>query len=151
MSGRCLLILALAALLGSCTRAPDKTVLTLWAMGREGEVIGALVKGFEADNPGIRVRVTALPNNGAHEKLLTGFAGDSLPDMAQMGNTWVPEFEALGALVPLDARIADLGARALDRLIEAIDDPSAPSGEPDHLMPELLVRASSLRAGDAGS
>src|SRR3546814_2624811 len=62
-------------------------------MGREGEVIGALVKGFEAENPGIRVRVTALPNNGAHEKLLTGFAGDSLPDMAQMGNTWVPEFE----------------------------------------------------------
>src|SRR3546814_722442 len=75
-------------------------------MGREGEVIGALVKGFEAENPGSRVRVTALPNNGAHEKLLTGFAGDSLPDMAQMGNTWVPEFEALGALVPLDARIA---------------------------------------------
>ncbi|HVJ00284.1 MAG TPA: sugar ABC transporter substrate-binding protein [Sphingomonas sp.] len=99
-----LLLLALAA--GSCAPASDKTVLTIWAMGREGEVIGALIAGFEAEHPEIDVRITALPNNGAHEKLLTGFAGDSLPDMAQMGNTWVPEFAALGALAPLDARIA---------------------------------------------
>ena len=96
----------LLLLLGSCASATDKIVLTIWAMGREGEVIGALIAGFEAEHPDIDVRVTALPNNGAHEKLLTGFAGDSLPDMAQMGNTWVPEFEALGALVPLAARIA---------------------------------------------
>src|SRR3546814_8773578 len=54
-------------------------------------------------------------------------------------------------LSTMGIRIADLGARALDRLIEAIDDPAAPSGEPDHLMPELLVRASSLRVGDGGS
>ncbi|WP_245968361.1 LacI family DNA-binding transcriptional regulator [Hephaestia caeni] len=53
-------------------------------------------------------------------------------------------------LSTMGIRIADLGARALDRLIEAIDDPAAPAGEPDHLMPELLVRASSLRAGDGG-
>ncbi len=104
-NGTWVVTLLLALLLGSCAQPSDKTVLTLWAMGREGEVIGELIKGFEAENPGIRVDVTALPNNGAHEKLLTGFAGDSLPDMAQMGNTWVPEFEALGALVPLDTRI----------------------------------------------
>ena len=100
------LVLLAVLLLGSCARGSDRTVLTLWAMGREGEVIGVLIDEFEATHPGIRVDVTALPNNGAHEKLLTGFAGDSLPDMAQMGNTWLPEFEALGALVPLDARVA---------------------------------------------
>src|SRR3546814_9706217 len=54
-------------------------------------------------------------------------------------------------LSTMGIRFADLGARALVRLIEAIDDPAAPSGEPDHLMPELLVRASSLRVGDGGS
>jgi multiple sugar transport system substrate-binding protein len=32
-----------------------------------------------------------------HEKLLTAFAGDSLPDVCPMGNTWIPEFAALGA------------------------------------------------------
>ncbi|HVJ00285.1 MAG TPA: LacI family DNA-binding transcriptional regulator [Sphingomonas sp.] len=44
--------------------------------------------------------------------------------------------------------IADLGDRALERLVEAIDDPAAPSGEPDHLTPELLVRGSSRRTAD---
>ena len=70
-------------------------------MGREGEVATALVAGFERENPGVRVRVEQLPWSAAHEKLLTAFAGDATPDIAQMGNTWLPEMAALGALEPL--------------------------------------------------
>src|SRR3546814_17447849 len=54
-------------------------------------------------------------------------------------------------LSTMGIRIADLGARALDRLIEAIDHPAAPSGEPDPLMPNQLVRAPSRREGDGGT
>jgi multiple sugar transport system substrate-binding protein len=75
-------------------------------MGREGEVVTALVPEFERAHPGVRVVVQQLPWTAAHEKLLTAFAGDSTPDIAQLGNTWIPEFVALGALSPLDARIA---------------------------------------------
>lgn len=100
------LAVLLALTLGSCAAAPGKTMLDVWAMGREGEVIGELVPEFERDNPGITVRIQQLPFTVAHEKLLTGFVGDSLPDMAQLGNSWVPEFAALGALAPLDARVA---------------------------------------------
>ncbi len=74
-------------------------------MGREGEVVAGLLPGFERANPGIRVVVQQLPWTAAHEKLLTGFAGESLPDVFQLGNTWIPEFVALGALEPLDAHI----------------------------------------------
>jgi multiple sugar transport system substrate-binding protein len=49
--------------------------------------------------------VQQLHWTSAHEKLLTAFAGDALPDVAQLGNTWVPEFVALKALAPLDARV----------------------------------------------
>ena len=49
-------------------------------------------------------------------------------------------------LSTMGIRIAALGGRALERLVAAIEDPAAPSGEPDHLMPELLVRASSRRS-----
>src|SRR6185437_5979075 len=52
------------------------------------------------------VDVQQLPWTAAHEKLLTAFAGDATPDVAQLGNTWIPEFAALGALHPLDASIA---------------------------------------------
>jgi len=47
------------------------------------------------------VRVQALPWTAAHEKLLTGFTGKSLPDLCPLGNTWMPEFTALDALEDL--------------------------------------------------
>jgi len=71
-------------------------------MGREGEVVTALVPEFERSHPGVRVSVQQLPWTAAHEKLLTAFAGDATPDVCQLGNTWIPEFVALNALVPLD-------------------------------------------------
>ena len=74
-------------------------------MGREGEVVRALVPAFEARNPGLRVRVQQIPWSAAHEKLLTAYVGGALPDALQLGNTWIPELVALGALEPLDARI----------------------------------------------
>ena len=74
-------------------------------MGREGEVARELLAGFERENPGLRVRIEQLPWSAAHEKLLTAFAGDATPDVAQMGNTWLPEMAALGAIEPLQAWI----------------------------------------------
>ena len=71
-------------------------------MGSEGEVVTALLPEFEREHPSIRVKVQQLPWTAAHEKLLTAFAGDVTPDICQLGNTWVSELVALGALEPLD-------------------------------------------------
>lgn len=75
-------------------------------MGREGEVLAQLLPEFTRDNPDIEVSVQQLPWRAAHEKLLTAFAGDATPDVCLLGNTWIPEFVALKALEPLDARLA---------------------------------------------
>jgi len=74
-------------------------------MGREGEVVSELMPAFERANPGIRVSVQQIPWSAAHEKLLTAYVGDATPDIAMLGNTWVPEFVALDALEPLDSRV----------------------------------------------
>ena len=79
----------------------DLTVLRFWTIGREGEVVGELLRDFERSHPGIRVDVQQMPLTAAHEKLLTAFAGDALPDIGQLGNTWIPELATLGALEPL--------------------------------------------------
>jgi multiple sugar transport system substrate-binding protein len=102
------LALAAGALLaaGCADRREGTTELRFWLMGREAEVISQLLPPFEQRNPGIHVTIQQLPWTAAHEKLLTAFAGDTLPDLAQLGNTWVPELAALGALEPLDARAA---------------------------------------------
>jgi len=96
----------------ACTARGEDRVLRFWAMGREGEVATQLLGAFERENPGLRVRVEQLPWSAAHEKLLTAFAGDATPDIAQMGNTWLPELVALDALEPLDASVR--GSREVD-------------------------------------
>jgi multiple sugar transport system substrate-binding protein len=101
--------LAIAALLwlSACSNRPaGEETLRLWVIGREGEVVAELLPEFEARHPGVHVRLQQLPWSAAHEKLLTAYAGDALPDIMQLGNTWVPEFALLGALEPLDERVA---------------------------------------------
>jgi len=100
--------IAAALLLATACGMPnrDSTVIRFWAMGREGEVVTQLLPDFERAHPGVRVEVQQLPWTAAHEKLLTAFAGDSTPDVCQLGNTWIPEFVALDALEPFDANVA---------------------------------------------
>ena len=95
----------LALALGACKPSADSRGedIRLWAMGREGEVVAQLIPEFERANPGVHVRVQQIPWTAAHEKLLTAFVGEATPDIAMLGNTWVPEFVALDALEPLDA------------------------------------------------
>ena len=81
-------------------------IITFWALGAEGENVQKLVKEFEQLHPDIHVHVQQIPWTAAHEKLLTAFAGNSMPDIFQLGNTWVPEFHVLNALEPLDKWIA---------------------------------------------
>ncbi|MBS7456158.1 sugar ABC transporter substrate-binding protein [Coralloluteibacterium stylophorae] len=100
------LALACATLAGCGRGDADVVTLDFWVMGREGEVVAQLIPDFEARHPGIRVELQQLPVKSAHEKLMTSFAADALPDIVPLGNTWVPEFDALGALEPLDARVA---------------------------------------------
>ena len=90
-----------AGLAATACSGHDAQAIRFWAMGREGEVAPELLAGFERENHGVRLRVEQLPWSAAHEKLLTAVAGDATPDIAQMGNTWLPEMAALGALEPL--------------------------------------------------
>jgi multiple sugar transport system substrate-binding protein len=103
---RLLLIALLFLWLAGCDSATDRPVtVEFWAMGQEGERVRALLPEFERRHPAIRVRVQQVPWSAAHEKLLTAYAGDAMPDLFQLGNTWIPEFVALRAIEPLDERL----------------------------------------------
>ena len=101
-----LLLLVGSVLLGGCRKEPEGVTVRFWAMGREAEVVSGLISEFEAENPGIHVDVQNIPWTAAHEKLLTAFAADGLPDVCQLGNTWIPEFAELNTLVPLQPYVA---------------------------------------------
>lgn len=111
--GALVIALAGAVLLASTACAPKGeglVTLRLWAMGREGEVVGELVRDFEREHPNVRVLVQQMPWSAAHEKLLTSYVGRATPDVSQLGNSWIAEFAALNALEPLDPWIARSGA-----------------------------------------
>lgn len=102
-----LCILSIVSAVG-CSKNRDGIVeLKFWAMGNEGENVQKLLPAFEREHPEIRVNVQQIPWIAAHEKLLTAFAGSSLPDVCQLGNTWIPEFSSLGALEPLDTLLKE--------------------------------------------
>ena len=68
----------------------------------------------------MRVRVQQIPWTAAHEKLLTSFVGEATPDVAQLGNTWIPEFVALAALERLDSQVARSSVVSPDAYFEGI-------------------------------
>lgn len=99
---------AAAGLAGCGGRNDGITRLRFWAMGNEATNVPQILPGFERLNPGIKVEVQALPWTAAHSKLLTSYAGSSLPDLSQVGNTWVSEMAAIGAISALPAFASDL-------------------------------------------
>jgi multiple sugar transport system substrate-binding protein len=114
--------LALAAVAAACqgNAADGRVTLRLWALGREGEDVRELIPEFERRNPGVRVRVQQMPWTAAHEKLLTAHVGEATPDVSQLGNTWVPEFAALGALEPLGPWVERSGATQVEDFFPGI-------------------------------
>jgi multiple sugar transport system substrate-binding protein len=79
--------------------------LTVWAMGTEGEKLGVLAKDFMAENPDVKVNVTAVPWDAAHDKITTAIAGNTTPDVSLVGTTWMGEFAKTDALDPTPANI----------------------------------------------
>ena len=97
-----------AGLTGGCSLRGTAGELRFWAMGDEGGKVPQLMPAFEAANSGLKVVVQPLPWTAAHEKLLTAYVGGSLPDVSQVGNTWIAELAAIGALAAVPPAQAGL-------------------------------------------
>ncbi len=101
-----IVISASVLLCTSCSNKNDEEkIIKFWAMGAEAEYVTKLVPEFEKQNPGIKIKVQQIPWTAAQEKLVTAFASDNTPDACQLGNTWIPQFAALNAIIPLDEYI----------------------------------------------
>ena len=83
----------------------DIKIINFWAMGAEGDYVTHLLDEFEKENPGIKIHVQQIPWTAAQEKLITAYASDNLPDIFQLGNTWIPQFKELRALEELSSYV----------------------------------------------
>ena len=80
--------------------------LSVWIMQPGSEDIETIVNetaaAFEEQNEGVTVDVQFVPWANAHDQFVTAIGGGQVPDVAEMGTTWTPEFAELGAFAPVD-------------------------------------------------
>src|SRR5687768_17573681 len=79
--------------------------IDVWAMGAEGEALGAFAETFMEEFPDITVNVTPVPWDAAHDRIVNAIAGGEVPDVTMVGTTWMGEFAALGGLDPTPSNI----------------------------------------------
>ncbi|MFD7862315.1 sugar ABC transporter substrate-binding protein [Streptomyces sp. NPDC059783] len=89
---------------GDDVAADSKQTLTVWAMGAEGEKLTDVAKEYEKAHPNITVKVTPVGWDVAHQKLVSAAAAGTMPDVAQMGGSYMGEFAELGVLEPVDTK-----------------------------------------------
>ncbi|MEO3801708.1 extracellular solute-binding protein [Nonomuraea sp. B1E8] len=86
--------------------------LTWWDTTRpdsEGPTFQALIKEFEAQYPGVKVKYVNVPSDQAQNQFQTAAqAGTGAPDVIRSEVAWTPQFASLGYLQPLD------GTRAVE-------------------------------------
>jgi N,N'-diacetylchitobiose transport system substrate-binding protein len=115
------LVLALLPGCGALTpsgRGPSaKGPLHVWIMEPGSPELRAFLTSatgdFQAAHPGDRVQVQFVPWASAHDQFVTAVGGGQVPDVAEMGSTWTPEFGDIGALEP-----ADVGRGYVESLVE---------------------------------
>ncbi|MGW3710239.1 sugar ABC transporter substrate-binding protein [Streptomyces albogriseolus] len=89
---------------GADVDADAEQTLTVWAMGTEGEKLAEVADVYEKSHPNITVKVTPVGWDVAHQKLVAAAAAGRLPDVMQMGGTYLGEFADMGVLEPVDTR-----------------------------------------------
>jgi N,N'-diacetylchitobiose transport system substrate-binding protein len=81
--------------------------VTTWIMDpgspKLQEVFNDYAKDFEAEHAGTEVKIEFVPWAQAHDKFTTAIAGGKVPDVAEMGTTWTPEFADQGAFEEVPA------------------------------------------------
>ena len=75
--------------------------LTVWAMGNEGALLGAMADLFMEENPNVEVSVTPIDWGQAATRLQTAIGGGESPDVSQMGTDMMGQFVSTGAIEPV--------------------------------------------------
>ena len=106
--------------LTACGKTPDTSssqesepvVIDFWhhysAQSPENETLmNVLIPKFEEENPGYKVNAVSHEWAELHDKILVSASSDNLPDVARLDIAWVPEFQKMDVLVPLDKDMSD--------------------------------------------
>lgn len=110
MKLRHLLWFGLATLALGSSGLAQKAQVLFWEFGTGDLEVSAwkdLIADFQKQNPDIEVKMEVVPWADQQQRIVTALTAGGLPDVSYMGNNVVAQFQAIGALEPLDRYIAD--------------------------------------------
>ena len=107
------------------TTPEEPITINFWhhysAQSAENETLmNVLIPKFEKENPGYKVNAVSHEWGDLHDKILISAQSNTLPDVARLDIAWVPEFQKMGILVPLDAEMSDFDEVTADLLPSAM-------------------------------
>ena len=99
----------------STAPSPITGSVTFWnGYAADGEEITTFTEvvlpAFNKLYPDVTVNHQEIPYDDLRQKLVTGLAGGTLPDVLRADIIWVPEFAEMDALLPLDTEMSDFAA-----------------------------------------
>jgi len=111
--------LALITLLGfgiftmSCSgrgaRQANKLVIWESYNDEEHKIFMDIVERIKKENPGTEIEVQRIPFDGMEQKILTGLAAKSVPDIARVDYAFVAKLASKNAILPIEeSEIADI-------------------------------------------
>ena len=100
---------------------PQAKDITVWLMNGSAPdpVVKAVNADFAAKYPNTKVNIEIQQWDGIQEKMTTALAGNTPPDVLEIGNTLVSKFAESGGLRDLTDRKADLGG---DSWLQGLSD-----------------------------
>ena len=106
---RGLRLLAGAALcaLVACGPSQKTQTIVFWQFWAP-EVVTPLLQGFEKEHPGWKVQMEQLTWQSGLEKITAAVASGNVPDLCEIGSTWMPRLMASGQLADWTASVSDL-------------------------------------------
>jgi multiple sugar transport system substrate-binding protein len=95
---------ALGLVLACAPAGQDVVFWQFWP----ADVVQPLLDRFQQEHPSVRVRMEQIAWQSGLEKISAAMAAGNVPDLCEMGSTWMPRMLASGQLSDWSAGIADL-------------------------------------------
>lgn len=101
-------LLVIAALAGCGRDTSSSNTIRFWQFW-DLAIIQPMIDQFEAENPGVKVKVEQLTWQSGLEKIQAAIASGTQPDLCELGSTWLPRFSYEGVLMDMSDVFEEVG------------------------------------------
>jgi len=83
----------------------SKTKLVFWEFMMDDDTAESVIEEYEAQNPDVEIEFVQLSWATGFDKIVTAFAAGAVPDVLELGNTWVANFANEGVLTNISDEV----------------------------------------------